>query len=93
MKLADLYKRELEKRTPLKTFKVKASHCHPDTGEYDFYEVELWEDGDMNCSCTAGFYRKKCRHQQEILDGMAETFGGLVGGIEHFKKQRSEEKN
>ena len=75
MNLQEFYQSEKIKYLPVKTWNVKSNHCHPDTGEFNYYLVEMWADGEWTCSCPAGFYgkkRKKCRHIIQKIEELAE---------------------
>ncbi|KKL06696.1 hypothetical protein LCGC14_2593430 [marine sediment metagenome] len=72
---------------PLQTFKVESRHKHPDTSEPILYNVELWGDGEIDCDCMAGSYKRKCWHKREILDKLSEEFGSLQKAIDYFRKK------
>lgn len=67
MTLQEIYKKEVEKRLPLKTFKVKSkTNFNPDLGEFETYSVEQWANNEWTCSCM-GFrgHKKPCKHIKE----------------------------
>jgi hypothetical protein len=35
-----------------------------------FYQVKIYESGDMTCPCIAGEMQKFCRHKQEAVRGI-----------------------
>ena len=68
MSLATIYKKEAEKRLPIKVWKVKSlTNFNPDLNEFYEYDVELWADGKWYCNCWGFRGRKKeCKHIKQI---------------------------
>lgn len=73
---------------PIKMFKVESSHRNPDTSEPIFYRVELFANGEMFCNCMAGSFRRKCRHQLQILDELSEKYGDVWKAISYYKNNK-----
>jgi len=88
MSLSTIYKKEVEKRIPLKTFKVKSrTNFNPDLGEFEEYSVDLWGDGNLDCTCMAGGYKKPCYHKKLIQEQLEKEFGSVEKAIEHFRNK------
>jgi len=89
MTLNELYLKERLLNEPVKVFKVKSrTNFNPDLGEFETYEVELWGDGDLNCTCLAGNYKKPCYHKKQIQEQLEKEFGSIERSVEHYRKTK-----
>jgi len=71
---------------PIKTWKVKSrTNFNPDIGEYEEYEVELWADKEITCSCMAGSYSRPCHHKKEKKEELVKEFGSIEKAIDYYK--------
>ena len=86
MTLQEIYKKVVEERTPIKTFKVQGK-----TGNWN---VDLWKDGKMTCDCPCAVFRKKeCKHKKEIRDYLIASFGGILEAIDFYQNKKYAKRN
>lgn len=57
-----------------------------------FYDVELWGDGKITCTCPAGMYKRRCRHIREKKEELASFYGGTFEAIAHFRSLKKQNK-
>lgn len=79
MTLQEIYKKVVEERTPIKTFKVQGK-----TGNWN---VDLWKDGKMTCDCPSSIYgRKVCRHCKVKEIELISEFGSILAATDHYRR-------
>ena len=73
---------------PIKVFKVKSkTNFNPDLGEFEKYDVELWEDGEICCNCMAGGYKRPCYHKQQTQRELEKEFGSIEKAVEFYRNK------
>ena len=53
------------------------------------YQIDLWADGQLTCSCCAGLYRHNCSHLIEKRSELISFYGGIQEAIIHFREQKN----
>ena len=73
-------------RFALKTFQVPSK-----SKKNKFWEVGLWGDGKMTCSCPVNTMKKRtCKHILEKEQELIAMFESVKGAVAHYRELKKQ---